>query len=74
MLMRVSALRCERECRYDVTSDTWTVMGGLSTARSALASVVLNGKIYAVGGWDGEHYLNSVERFDQQVLLIAWLY
>ena len=49
-------------------------MGGLSTARSALASVVLNGKIYAVGGWDGEHYLNSVERFDHQVVCMGGLH
>ena len=46
-------------------------MGGLSAARSALSTVVLNGKIYAVGGWDGERYLNSVERFDSQVGLRA---
>ncbi|KAH9620293.1 hypothetical protein KSS87_005399 [Heliosperma pusillum] len=34
------------------------------TGRFALASVELNGALYAVGGFDGKDYLSSGERFD----------
>ena len=36
----------------------------MQEARRALAVVVLPDGIYAIGGYDGRKYLNSVEKFD----------
>jgi hypothetical protein len=33
--------------------------------RRALSAVSLPNGVYAIGGYDGEKYLNSVERYDQ---------
>jgi hypothetical protein len=35
----------------------------MSVARTALGSFVLGGSIYAVGGFDGENSLSSLERY-----------
>jgi len=37
---------------YDTLTDTWTTGSSMPTARSGLASAVVNGEIYAIGGWD----------------------
>jgi N-acetylneuraminic acid mutarotase len=36
----------------------------MSTARSAQAAAVVDGKLYAMGGHDGQNRLSSVERYD----------
>ena len=36
--------------RYDPVTNTWETLNSLSVARSGLASAVLNGKLYAIGG------------------------
>ena len=36
----------------------------MGTKRSSLGVVVLNGLLYAVGGYDGASCLNSTERYD----------
>jgi len=36
----------------------------MSTPRRALTVVTLPDGIYAIGGYDGSKYLNSVEKFD----------
>ncbi|KAH6940664.1 hypothetical protein HPB50_004083 [Hyalomma asiaticum] len=36
----------------------------LNTRRSALSAAVLDGKIYALGGYDGQEYLSTVEVYD----------
>ncbi len=38
--------------QYDPSSDTWTTKADLPTLRSHLATQVVGGKIYAIGGWD----------------------
>jgi N-acetylneuraminic acid mutarotase len=48
---------------YDPSTNTWTAIAPMGTARSALAATTLNGKIYALGGWDG-YRLNIAEAYD----------
>jgi uncharacterized repeat protein (TIGR01451 family) len=45
------------------SSTSWYTLANMPTARSGLASVTLNGKIYAIGGYDGS-YLSTVEEYD----------
>ena len=42
---------------------TWTRKADMPTARSLLSTSVVNGKIYAIGGWDGQ-ILAPVEEYD----------
>lgn len=49
----------------------WIVVGEMSDQRRALTAVSLPNGVYAIGGYDGEKYLNSVERYDQETNL--WL-
>ena len=46
--------------RYDPVTNTWETLNSLSVARAGLASAVLNGKLYAIGGIG----LSSVEIYD----------
>lgn len=42
------------------------VLGEMSHPRRALSAVSLPNGVYAIGGYDGESYLSSVERYDQE--------
>ena len=46
--------------RYDPLNDTWEILSPMSVARSGVASAILNGKLYAIGGSG----LSSVEIYD----------
>jgi hypothetical protein len=46
--------------RYDPETNTWKTLNSMSVARSGVASAVLNGKLYAIGGTG----LSSVEVYD----------
>ncbi len=37
----------------EVVEDSWTTLDPMPTARSGLGVAVVNGKIYAIGGWNG---------------------
>ena len=39
----------------------------MSKRRCGVGVAVLNDLLYAVGGHDGQSYLNSIERYDPQV-------
>ena len=45
---------------------TWTKRADMPTARQELAVCAANGKIYAIGGWDGKDniYFSTVEEYD----------
>lgn len=44
---------------------TWSTTGNLTTERYLhTASVLLNGKVLVVGGYDGSTYLNRAELYD----------
>ncbi|WAQ96164.1 KELC-like protein, partial [Mya arenaria] len=53
------------EC-FDVHSGEWRLISPLSTRRSSVGVGVLNGFVYAVGGYDGSsrQCLSSVERYN----------
>lgn len=50
------------EC-WDPDSNKWTQVERLNENRSTPAVVVLAGEIYALGGYDGQCYLRSVEKY-----------
>jgi N-acetylneuraminic acid mutarotase len=51
--------------RYDSMANVWEVMAPMSTARSASAAAAVDGKLYVMGGMDGQKRLSSVvERYD----------
>ncbi|XP_072126625.1 kelch-like protein 4 isoform X2 [Mobula birostris] len=52
--------------RYDPKTDTWTTVAPLGVARDAVGVCLLGDKLYAVGGYDGQTYLNTVESYDAQ--------
>ncbi|XP_064440448.1 kelch-like protein 5 isoform X3 [Mirounga angustirostris] len=52
--------------RYDPKTDTWTAVASMSISRDAVGVCLLGDKLYAVGGYDGQTYLNTVEAYDPQ--------
>ena len=51
-------------CRYDPASNRWLPGPSLQRKRFALGGASLGGALYAVGGYDGTHYLACAERLD----------
>ncbi|XP_018428311.1 PREDICTED: kelch-like protein 5 isoform X2 [Nanorana parkeri] len=52
--------------RYDPKTDMWTSVASMSISRDAVGVCLLGDKLYAVGGYDGQSYLNNVEAYDPQ--------
>ncbi|XP_012686745.2 kelch-like protein 5 isoform X2 [Clupea harengus] len=52
--------------RYDPKTDTWTAVAPMSLSRDAVGVCLLGDRLYAVGGYDGQSYLNTVEAYDPQ--------
>lgn len=50
--------------RYDTENQTWDTVAPIKIARSALSLTVLDGKLWAMGGFDGHSFLNIVELYD----------
>lgn len=50
--------------RFDPRSDKWEYVAELTTPRGGVGIATLMGKIFAVGGHNGNAYLNTVEAFD----------
>ncbi len=48
------------------TTDFWTTVASMQESRYALTASVVNGKIYAIGGFRGSSSLSSVEAYDPQ--------
>ncbi|KAL1458174.1 hypothetical protein WDU94_008343 [Cyamophila willieti] len=48
--------------RYDPQSSDWKIVAPMSKRRCGVGVAVLNDLLYAVGGHDGQSYLNSIER------------
>lgn len=51
---------------YDPSTDTWTTKAPMPTGRRQLAASVVNGKIYAIGGYvnKGQPGLATVEEYN----------
>lgn len=45
-------------------TNTWSTVSSLSSKRDAIAACMFGDKIVAVGGFDGSHYLQTVEQYD----------
>ena len=52
--------------RYDPKTDMWTAVASMSISRDAVGVCLLGDKLYAVGDYDGQTYLNIVEAYDPQ--------
>ncbi|KAK7929441.1 hypothetical protein WMY93_005836 [Mugilogobius chulae] len=52
--------------RYDPQTDTWTAVAPMSISRDAVGVCLLGDRLFAVGGYDGQVYLNTVEAYDPQ--------
>ncbi|XP_017540686.1 kelch-like protein 5 isoform X1 [Pygocentrus nattereri] len=52
--------------RYDPKTDMWTAVAPMSVSRDAVGVCLLGDRLYAVGGYDGQVYLNTVEAYDPQ--------
>jgi hypothetical protein len=50
--------------RFDPREGLWTQIPAMGSKRGSLSATVLNGKLYALGGFDGTNFLNTVEIFD----------
>merc|ERR1719464_1540008 len=50
--------------RFDPVLDIWQEMASMQTPRSELGLAMLDGHVFAVGGWEGSSRLDSVERYD----------
>jgi N-acetylneuraminic acid mutarotase len=50
--------------RYDPAKNAWEAVAPMSMARYGLAAAAVDGKLYAMGGYDGQNRLSSVERYD----------
>ncbi|XP_067859642.1 kelch-like protein diablo isoform X1 [Heptranchias perlo] len=52
--------------RYDPCFDMWHEMAPMNVARSELGLAMLDGFVFAVGGWEGSSRLDSVECYNPQ--------
>ncbi|XP_023646482.1 kelch-like protein 5 [Paramormyrops kingsleyae] len=52
--------------RYDPKTNTWTAVASMSISRDAVGVCQLGERLYAVGGYDGQSYLDVVETYDPQ--------
>uniref|UniRef100_A0A8D0ACV1 Kelch-like family member 5 n=1 Tax=Sander lucioperca TaxID=283035 RepID=A0A8D0ACV1_SANLU len=52
--------------RYDPQTDVWTAVAPMSISRDAVGVCLLGDRLYAVGGYNGQVYLNAVEAYDPQ--------
>lgn len=50
--------------RYDPKTDQWTNISPICSPRDAVGLCPLGDKLFAVGGYDGQQYLNDVECYD----------
>lgn len=50
--------------QYDPCSDTWATTTSMVEHRSSVGVGVLDGLLYAVGGYNGQTTVNTVERFN----------
>lgn len=56
----------------DGSTRVWRCVAPMSKRRCGVGVAVLNQLLYAVGGHDGQSYLNSVERFEKFIFIILF--
>lgn len=52
--------------RYDPATQTWRELAPMPTARGALGVTAYQGRLYAIGGYDGDNNSAAVEVYDPQ--------
>lgn len=52
--------------KYCPQSDNWTLIANLDLGRDSIGLEVLGNYIIVVGGFDGQNYLKTVEKFDPE--------
>ncbi len=60
-------MNCNRfDCaeRYDPKTDQWTFIARLNRSKEAIGVQSLGQFLYAIGGFDGNRYLDDVEKYD----------
>lgn len=68
-------LKCTHKCiccRYDPDEDHWVSVEPMHCKRLGVGVAVINRLLYAVGGYDGERRLKSVECYNPE--LNKWTY
>ncbi|KAK3251501.1 hypothetical protein CYMTET_39170 [Cymbomonas tetramitiformis] len=54
--------------KYDIGSDTWTQVASLRRARTGLSAIVVDGRIFVIGGNDAEgEGLSTIDVYNPQV-------
>lgn len=51
---------------YDISTNKWTTMQPMKVPRGRFNAAVINNKVYAVGGCDGQKELSSAEYWDPE--------
>ncbi|KAI9563037.1 hypothetical protein GHT06_010494 [Daphnia sinensis] len=59
-----SAARFDCVERYDPLSDSWTIVTSMKNGRDAMGVAFMGDRLFIVGGFDGQAYLNFVEAYD----------
>ena len=52
--------------RYNPSTNSWSPIVAMMSRRSGVGLSVVNGSLYAVGGFDGTTYLKTIEVFDHE--------
>jgi hypothetical protein len=52
--------------RYDPMRNEWSIVSNMTSPRSGFGITAVNGKLHAVGGYDGRNYLASAEIYDHK--------
>lgn len=59
--------------KYDPQTNEWRLVAPMSKRRCGVGVAVLNDLLYAVGGHDGQSYLNSIERYVSCTILFSFI-
>ncbi len=49
---------------YNPVNNSWTTGASLSSPRAYLSLAVVNDVLYAIGGFDGQNWLNTIEKYN----------
>lgn len=52
---------------YDPARNDWKMLGSMTSSRSNAGVAMLGDTIYAVGGFDGNEFLNTVEVYNPKM-------
>ncbi|UJR14598.1 hypothetical protein I4U23_001593 [Adineta vaga] len=52
--------------RYDTVTQQWSYVQPMNCRRSALSCVILNKRLFAIGGYDGKNFSSVVEIYDPE--------